>query len=57
MLNYHVFVTSYENPDQFEYVTLQGLIVFCWDLKVLSFERDSGVHTWLNKPKDTPSSE
>ncbi len=53
-LIHHVYVASHENPADFEYVTPTGLIACCWDLKVLSFERDSWVGQVLNNPKGSP---
>ncbi|MEE6208586.1 hypothetical protein U3A55_00230 [Salarchaeum sp. III] len=54
-LNHHVYVESHEKPYTFEYVTPQGLIACCWDLKVLSFERDSWVKSILNNPNGKPA--
>ncbi|MBB6452521.1 hypothetical protein HNQ94_000966 [Salirhabdus euzebyi] len=54
-LNHHVYVASHEHPDEYEYFTPKGLIACCWDLKVLSFERDSWVKTVLDHPSGIPN--
>lgn len=54
-LNHHVFVASHCNDDKFEYFTPRGLIACCWDLKVLSFERDSWVRAVLDHPNGEPN--
>ncbi|CAI8941930.1 MULTISPECIES: hypothetical protein [Bacillus] len=54
-MNHHVYVSSHETPNRFEYVTHHGLIACCWDIKVLSFERDCWVKTVLDNPKDIPN--
>lgn len=56
-LNHHVYVATDENPYQFEDYTSTGLIACCWDMKVLSFERDSWVQTVLNNPNGIPNLE
>ncbi|MFD1739043.1 isochorismatase [Bacillus salitolerans] len=54
-LNHHVYVASHDTPDHYEYATPKGLIACCWDLKVLSFERDSWVKTVLANPAGVPN--
>ncbi|WHX24583.1 isochorismatase [Virgibacillus halodenitrificans] len=56
-LMHHVYVGPHEEPGNFEYVTPKGLIACCWDLKVLSFERDSWVDQILNNPTGAPDIE
>ncbi|WP_040978858.1 hypothetical protein [Oceanobacillus jeddahense] len=53
-LIHHVYVASHDNPADFEYVTPTGLIACCWDLKVLSFERDAWVSKVLNNSSGHP---
>ncbi|MFD1019552.1 isochorismatase [Thalassobacillus hwangdonensis] len=53
-LNHHVYVESHGDPGMFKYVTPKGLIACCWDLKVLSYERDCWVESVLNNSTGSP---
>ena len=49
-LHHHVYVSPSGQPTSFEDVTGAGLIACAWDLRVLSFERDSWVEAVLANP-------
>ena len=49
-LHHHVHVSPSEEPASFEDVTGTGLIACAWDLRVLSFERDTWVESVLANP-------
>lgn len=53
--NEETYIASHETPNKFEYFTPHGLIACCWDVKVLSFERDSWIKAVLDNPKGSPN--
>ncbi|GAA0417418.1 hypothetical protein GCM10008934_05440 [Virgibacillus salarius] len=56
-LQHHVYISTKEEPNMFKEYTNTSLIACCWDLKLMSFERDSWVGTVLNHPSGQPSVE
>lgn len=54
-LHHHVYVSPTDKPEMLEYVTPTGLVACVWDLRVLSFERQTWIDTVLKNPN--PDSE
>jgi hypothetical protein len=49
-LFHHVFTSSTDAPERFEYVTPTGLAACVWDLAVIDFERQAWLETVLAAP-------
>jgi hypothetical protein len=48
-LHHHVYVSSQEKPEAFEYMTPSGLTACVWDLFVIGHERDAWVDCVLKQ--------